>query len=146
MNHKIYKFSTLFTLFLTISIISSTVNAVSKSKGELSENSKNPFVISSSSTNENLYGDFEFTPAKDFYNSIETKVSYNKESITFDLEKAGFVNIKIYDETGRVIDELARSSFSAGSHRIIWNSSEFPKGNYYCSVITEEYSQTKKLK
>ena len=83
----------------------------------------------------------DFTPAMDFLNSNQ-----GLKVITFTLTKPGFVNIKIYDEKGNTVDELARSSFSKGDHIIKWNSYEFSQGNYYYSVITGEYSITKKIK
>ena len=83
----------------------------------------------------------DFTPAGDFYNSLN-----NLSVIEFSLTKPGFVNIKIYDEKGNTVDELARSSFGTGSHEVKWNSSKFLDGSYYYSVITGEYSKTKKIK
>lgn len=83
----------------------------------------------------------DFTSAGDFYNSLNTN-----NVIEFKLTKPGFVNIKIYDVKGNTIDELARSSFSKGDHKVTWNSSKFSEGTFYYSVITGEYSITKKLK
>lgn len=83
----------------------------------------------------------DFTPAADFYVS-----NTFMKAVTFKLTKPGFVSIKIYDDKGNTIDELARSSFSEGEHVIKWNSEKLPAGNYYYSVITGEYSITRKLK
>lgn len=83
----------------------------------------------------------EFTPAGDYYNSVS-----GLSVIRFTLTKSGFVNIKIYDDHGNTIDELARSSFSAGSHEVKWNSGKFNNGSYYYSIITNEYSKTNKIK
>lgn len=83
----------------------------------------------------------DFTPSGDFYNSITAL-----NLITFSLNKPGFVNIKIYDEKGNTVDEIKRSSFGAGDHEIKWNNSKFTKGSYYCSIISGEFSITKKIK
>lgn len=83
----------------------------------------------------------DFTPSTDY--SIS---NHGICSITFSLVKPGFVNIKIYDEKGNVVDELARSTFGAGTHEVKWNSSKFSAGSYYYSLITGEYSKTKKIK
>lgn len=166
MTNKINKYSALFMIFLAISIFPTHGRAFSMSYGKLGDEININAELNSGAHVEITYSDNEFTPAVDYYNSLRAlassnsvnnnqvinnqvsnnQVSNNSVSIMFNLEKAGFVNIKIYDETGKVIDELARSSFGSGSHELTWNASKFPKGNYYCSVITEEYSQTKKLK
>lgn len=83
----------------------------------------------------------DFTPAGDFYYS-----QLSLSVISFSLTKPGFVNIKIYDEKGNTIDELARSSFGEGDHEVKWNRTKFSAGSYYCSIITGEYSITRKIK
>lgn len=73
----------------------------------------------------------------------------NKEQVTvinFSLSKPGYVNIKIYDESGKTVDELAKSTFGEGNHRVKWNSWIFPQGTYYYSVVTSEFSEIKKIK
>lgn len=83
----------------------------------------------------------DFTPAAEYNNSFSSL-----SIITFSLDKPGFVNIRIYDEKGNTVDEIARSSFGAGEHELKWNSSKFGAGSYYCSIITGEFSTTKKIK
>jgi len=81
-----------------------------------------------------------FMPADDY--RISSSVL---STISFKLNSPGFVSIKIYDGKGKTIDVIAKSSFGAGEHEVKWNGSKFPKGSYYCSVVTSEYSTTKKL-
>jgi hypothetical protein len=83
----------------------------------------------------------DFTPAYDYKNSLNSL-----SIITFSLNKPGFVNIRIYDEKGNTVDEIARSSFGAGKHELKWNSSKFGASSFYCSIITGEFSTTKKIK
>lgn len=103
----------------------------------------NGTIASGKQPEEYLYninsGNSDFTPAGDFYNSKE-----DLNLITFSLSKPGFVNIKIYDEKGNTVDEISRSSFGKGTHGLRWNHSKFTKGIYYCSIITAEFSITKK--
>lgn len=82
----------------------------------------------------------EFTPYFDYFNS-----AFGKSNIKFELKKPGYVNIRIYDDAGNTVDELLKSTFGAGIHEISWNSSMFPSGKYYYSIITSEFSITKKL-
>jgi len=66
-------------------------------------------------------------------------------TISFKLNSPGFVSIKIYDSEGKTIDEIAKSSFGAGEHEVKWNRSKFPDVSYFCSIVTSEYSTTKRL-
>ena len=86
------------------------------------------------------YSEADFTPSYDFQHS-DSGVNV----INFTLTRPGFVNIRIYDSNGKTIDELAKSSFAAGDHYITWNRSKVSSGTFYYSLITEEYSTTKKL-
>lgn len=81
-----------------------------------------------------------FMPADDHRVS-----SSSLSTISFNLNSPGFVSIKIYDSEGKTIDEIAKSSFGAGEHRVKWNSSKFPKGSFFCSIVTSEYSTTKRM-
>ncbi len=81
-----------------------------------------------------------FMPADDF---AATEVSL--VGIKFSLLNPGFVSIKIYDSQGKTVDELARSSFGAGSHDIKWNVSKFPGDVYYYSIVSNEFSETNKI-
>ena len=98
--------------------------------------------IAENSNNERTVNESEddFTPSFDFQYS-----GSNVNVINFTLTRPGFVNIRIYDSNGKTIDELAKSSFAAGDHFITWNRSKVSQGTFYYSLITEEYSTTKKL-
>lgn len=141
-----FKISTVifYTFFAIISINSQTVNNFKwelpsyeiKFRGTIGSNNsydENKITVNNSNS--------DFTPSMDFYNTRSSLTI-----ITFTLTKPGFVNIKIYDEKGNTIDELARSSFSEGDHEVKWNNSKFSSGSFYYSIITGEYSITKKLK
>jgi len=83
-----------------------------------------------------------FMPVDDFENDQPE----NSTSIRFRLLHPGFVSIKIYDNSGKTIDEIARSSFVAGNHEVKWNRSKFSKRIYYYSIVSAEFSKTEKIK
>ena len=87
-----------------------------------------------------MTGSDGFMPADDYDNE------QNSTSIRFTLLNPGFVSIKIYDNTGKSIDEIAKSSFGAGDHEVKWNRSKFSNGSFYYSIITSEFSKTEKIK
>ena len=81
-----------------------------------------------------------FMPLDDYTNSAG-----GIKNIRFTLQQPGFVSIKIYDKAGNTIDELAKSSFGAGDHEVKWNSEKFKSGGYFYSIVTSEFSETKKM-
>lgn len=105
-----------------------------------SDNGASYVQLNASHDNERTKLSEGFLPSDDYNNSYsETTV------IKFYLSQPGFVNIKIYDNKGNTIEEIARSSFSSGVHEVVWNKSKFPKNSYYYSIITGDYSETKKI-
>lgn len=131
----------LLFFFLVISANSQTFKDVEWIKPSYEINTTGTIASGKQSEENKNINNSEFTPAGDYYNSKE-----DLNLITFSLSKPGFVNIKIYNEKGNTVDEISRSSFGKGTHELRWNHSKFTKGNYYCSIITGEFSITKKIK
>lgn len=134
----------LFTFFAIFSSRSQSVNDINWERPSYEKLPKGIMAsgdLTEKNTGVEKNSNSDFTPAGDFYNSQKSL-----SVISIVLTKPGFVNIKIYDEKGNTVDELARSSFGKGEHKVNWNSSKFPAGTYYYSVITSEYSITKKIK
>ncbi len=65
--------------------------------------------------------------------------------INFDLPKRDFVNLTVYDITGRKIVELVNQLFSAGSYEVSWNGSNNASGIYFYRILTENFSSTKRM-
>ena len=51
-------------------------------------------------------------------------------TINYELSTASYVSIKVFDVTGRQIDELVSASQEASNHTQIWDASYFEKGVY----------------
>lgn len=51
----------------------------------------------------------------------------------------------IYDNLGRVVDELLDNILSAGEHKISFNASNYSSGVYYYRLITDNFTVTKKM-
>jgi hypothetical protein len=70
--------------------------------------------------------------------------------ITFDLSNRAFVNLSIYDVTGRRVCVLVDRVMHAGSHEVIWKGltdSGLPaaSGIYFCRLIAGDVVETKKM-
>ncbi len=71
-------------------------------------------------------------------------------NIRFSLSLPSFVELLIYDVTGREVNRLLHSSFEAGNHSVQWNGKDqygksVSAGLYIYQLKTETFSQTKKM-
>lgn len=65
--------------------------------------------------------------------------------IKFDIAKSSFVRIVIFDILGRVINILANQNLEAGRYEIDFNASNLPSGVYFYKLITDNFSESKKM-
>lgn len=66
-------------------------------------------------------------------------------NISFQLPQSGLVNIKIYDISGKQIDELLNKNLSAGSHNVVWDAVNYPSGIYFYKINTGNFTDVKKM-
>ncbi len=66
-------------------------------------------------------------------------------TIKFGIIKSGNVQIKVYDAAGRIVDELVNNGYNPGSYEVSWDASKYSSGIYFYSIVTNEFSQTKKM-
>ena len=60
-------------------------------------------------------------------------------------EGAKNVKLAVYDILGKEIATLVNSKFAPGSYKVEWNASGYPSGNYFYRLITDGYSETRKM-
>jgi len=65
--------------------------------------------------------------------------------IEFSLPKRSLVKLIIYDVLGRVIEVIANEELSAGTYKASWNAEKYSSGLYYYKLITENYTETRKM-
>jgi len=71
-------------------------------------------------------------------------------SLRYDLPEDGFVNITVYDMSGRIIKTLVNSSQTAGYKSIKWNATDnrnqsVPAGVYLYKIEFEKFVATRKM-
>jgi hypothetical protein len=66
-------------------------------------------------------------------------------TIKFSLPVRDFVDIKIFDITGREMMTLISKNMSAGAHEIKFDASKLSSGIYFYRMKTEKYSRTMKM-
>ena len=89
---------------------------------------------------------------------ISTNVPYNyslssnypnpfnpQTKIKFDVPKASFTKLIIYDLLGREVAELVNEELKPGTYEADWDGSNFSSGVYFYKIISEGFVETKKM-
>lgn len=66
-------------------------------------------------------------------------------TIRYDISKAGFVNISVYDALGREIRVLVNEERSPGVYEVKFDGNNLASGIYYYIIRTQGYIQSKKM-
>ena len=76
---------------------------------------------------------------------------FNPETeISFKINRAGYVSLKIYDLNGRLIKSLIDADINAGAHHVKWDSRDdhgksVSSGTYLCTIKTNDAIKSIKL-
>jgi hypothetical protein len=65
--------------------------------------------------------------------------------IKFDLPKSTYTGLIIYDVIGREVAVLLNEHLKPGSYEYEWNASSYPSGVYFYKLVTDAFSETKKM-
>ena len=66
-------------------------------------------------------------------------------TINYDLKNSGFINLKVYNVKGQLVDTLINQEVNAGKHSAIWNTKGISSGQYFYQIsIDGKAVQTKK--
>jgi len=66
-------------------------------------------------------------------------------NIEFSIPEKSFVNMKIFDITGKAVAELVNENLSAGTFRYEFNAGNLSSGLYFYKLETEKFSETKRM-
>jgi hypothetical protein len=65
--------------------------------------------------------------------------------IKFDIPKSSFVNLKIFDITGREVMNLVNQNLNAGSYEAVWNAEGFSSGIYFYTLKADNFYLTRRM-
>ncbi|HRE42105.1 MAG TPA: T9SS type A sorting domain-containing protein [Ignavibacteria bacterium] len=65
--------------------------------------------------------------------------------ISYALPKNGFVKLKIYDISGKLVAQLVNQSQTAGNYIVDFDASRFASGTYFYKLESENFVDTKKM-
>jgi hypothetical protein len=68
-----------------------------------------------------------------------------KTVIRYLVPSSQYVSIKVYDVFGREVETLVNEKKEAGEHEVEWNAETVSSGIYFYRLLTEKYSESKKL-
>lgn len=67
-------------------------------------------------------------------------------SIRFNIAKASKINIKIFDVTGRLVEQVVKGEVvQAGTHEVNFNAGNLASGVYFYTLETDNFRDTKKM-
>ncbi len=76
-----------------------------------------------------------------------TKIKFDLPKSNFTLSEAKGLSVKliIYDILGREVTTLVNQQLKPGSYEVTWNASNYSSGIYFYTLISQDYTETKKL-
>ncbi len=66
-------------------------------------------------------------------------------NIEFSIPKSSFVKLVVYDMLGREVETLVSKDLKAGTYKADWIASKYTCSVYFYKLITEGYTETKKM-
>ena len=66
-------------------------------------------------------------------------------NIEFSIQEKSFVKLKVFDISGKEIQELINENFNPGTYKYDFNAESLPSGTYFYRLETEKFSETKKM-
>ena len=68
-----------------------------------------------------------------------------KSNIKFQIAKLSSVKLIVFDVLGREISTLVNEKLTPGTYQVEWDGSNYPSGMYFYKLITENYTETRKM-
>lgn len=65
--------------------------------------------------------------------------------VNFSIVNSGFVNVSVYDISGKLISNLVNQNLKSGSYEYEWNAKDYPSGVYFYRITTPGFIDTKKM-
>lgn len=63
----------------------------------------------------------------------------------FRIPDFGFINLSIYDITGKKVASLINQNLQAGEYKMTWTATGFPSGVYFYKLTSNKFSEVKKM-
>jgi len=92
----------------------------------------------------NITGNSELPKEFKLYNSYPNPFNPTTK-IKFDIPKASYVKLIVYDVLGREIKTLVNEKLNAGRYDVNWDGSDYPSGVYIYKLVAGDFVNLKKM-
>jgi hypothetical protein len=65
--------------------------------------------------------------------------------ITFDITKANFVSLKVYNSLGQEVSKLVNENLTPGTYEVTFDGAGLNSGIYFYTIQTGDFVETKKM-
>ena len=66
-------------------------------------------------------------------------------TINYEIAKRGYVTLKVYDVTGKLVVTLVNGEMPGGRHEVAWEAGDLPSGVYFYRLEFDDFVQTRKM-
>ena len=66
-------------------------------------------------------------------------------TIKFNLAKAGFASLKLYDVLGKEVAAFINGELETGPHQVNFDASNLPSGTYFYTLTSGSFTETRKM-
>ncbi len=66
-------------------------------------------------------------------------------TIKFNLGKAGFTTLKLYNVIGKEVANIVNDQLESGPHEVTFNAKDLPTGTYFYKLTSGNYTETRKM-
>jgi DNA-binding beta-propeller fold protein YncE len=70
---------------------------------------------------------------------------HSHSSIQFSLKHNAHINIAVHNVKGELVSRPIKGAFESGSYSIGWDTYNLKPGVYFCTISSDEFSETKKV-
>jgi len=111
---------------------------------DIDNDSKTEIILSSYLVNTQIWGDGTQSSAN--CDLPQSKINLNQNypnpfnpitTINYDIKKPGYVNMKVYNVKGQLVDTLVNKKVNAGKHSVVWNAKNFSSGPYFYQISVD---------
>ncbi|MBN2412105.1 PKD domain-containing protein [candidate division KSB1 bacterium] len=97
-------------------------------------------------SNPTLISDIDSEIPDKFYLSPNFPNPFNSNTcIRFGLSKTCYIELRVYNMSGQLIEKLNTQSLSAGNYTFTWDASPYPSGVYLCKITADDFQAVRKM-